>query len=180
MRGRSAPPQAATAARRAHGSHLQGGGRATPGLAATERHELGGLKRQNRATRSPGGWKREIKVCTGRAPTKGSAGREAASPGSRGLCGTRGSRLHRASPVCACARPSPRVRPAPTRPSCIRTPVTRGQGPLERPRFNLVTSAETASPLRSCSQAQGLGLQYGPGGTPCALSGVTVRCPDAV
>lgn len=58
--------------------------------------------------------------------------------------------------------------------------MTRGQGPLERPRFNLVTSAETASPLRSCSQAQGLGLQYGPGGTPCTLSGVTVRCPDAV
>lgn len=58
--------------------------------------------------------------------------------------------------------------------------MTRGQGPLERPRFNLVTSAETASPLRSCSQAQGLGLQYGPGGTPCALSGVTVRCASGV
>lgn len=111
----------------------------------------------------------------------------------QGLCGARGRlarlpgalrdpRLASAScfPRLRLRTALPRVRPAPTRPSSIRTPVTRGQGPLERPRFNLVTSAETASPLRSCSQAQGLGLQYGPGGTPCALSGVTVRCPDAV
>lgn len=72
------------------GSHLLGGRRVTPGLAATKCHELGGLKQQNRATRSPGGQKREIEACVGHAPSNGSGGPAAASPGSWWLWGPRG------------------------------------------------------------------------------------------